>query len=355
MITAATRKQSVRYKYDALGRRIERNFQSGRESTKFTYDGGDVLLDDNKGTLTKYLNGEGTDDKLRATTGSNTSYFLADHLGSTNGLTDGSGAVTSTSSYDSFGNPANTAFPTRYQFTGREFDNFTGLQFSRARWYDPQIGRFISEDPIGFGGGDVNLYGYVWSNPGNFIDPYGLFSSIYGDNPFDLLPNRFWNGLAYTGNFAAGFGDHVTNVPFTDVKLTKEVRKLMGSDATVVECSGIYSAGGWAGLAWEVAFGGVGGLRAAGTRGVGKEFSHWIPARAGGPRSIWNGNYVTISQHALSDPFRYRFMPRSWKASNPLPSVVTQQWNRIPKVHKGVAAGTSVGVSQLSDERCGCE
>jgi hypothetical protein len=44
----------------------------------------------------------------------------------------------------------------------------------RARMYDPQLGRFISEDPIGFAGGDVNLYGYVWSNPISFTDPMGL-------------------------------------------------------------------------------------------------------------------------------------------------------------------------------------
>jgi hypothetical protein len=50
----------------------------------------------------------------------------------------------------------------------------TGLQYSRARWYDPQVGRFISEDPIGFAGGDINLYGYVKNNPLGFRDPTGL-------------------------------------------------------------------------------------------------------------------------------------------------------------------------------------
>ncbi|MDI1241819.1 MAG: RHS repeat-associated core domain-containing protein, partial [bacterium] len=47
---------------------------------------------------------------------------------------------------------SNGAFPSRYQFTGREFDSTIGLQFSRARFYDPKLGRFISEDPIGFAG-----------------------------------------------------------------------------------------------------------------------------------------------------------------------------------------------------------
>jgi RHS repeat-associated protein len=52
--------------------------------------------------------------------------------------------------------------------------------YYRARYYDPKIGRFISEDPIGFDGGDVNLYAYVWNNPTNFVDPEGLAGSRGG-------------------------------------------------------------------------------------------------------------------------------------------------------------------------------
>jgi RHS protein len=86
-----------------------------------------VLVDDNGGTLTKYINSDGIDNKLRQTTGANVQYFLTDHLGNTNALTDPSGNLTSSASYDSFGN-ATGNINTRYQFTGREFDNFTGLQ-----------------------------------------------------------------------------------------------------------------------------------------------------------------------------------------------------------------------------------
>ncbi|MEP6850587.1 MAG: RHS repeat-associated core domain-containing protein, partial [Acidobacteriota bacterium] len=173
MTMAATRKNNVTYKYDALGRRVQRVFGYGKENTKFIYDGEDVLADDNSGTLTKYLNGPGIDNKLRSTNGSSVNYFLSDHLGSTTGLTDPSGNLTASNSYDSFGNASNAAFPSRYQFTGRETDNFTGLQYNRARWYDPNIGRFISEDPIGLGGGDINLYGYVGNHPLMFRDPSG--------------------------------------------------------------------------------------------------------------------------------------------------------------------------------------
>ena len=174
LTTVSTRRQTVRYVYDALGRRVRRHIAGSKENTKFTYDSEDVLLDDDAGTQTKYLNGSGIDNKVRSTNGSNVSYFLSDHLGSTNGFVNSSGALTASNSYDSFGNGTNSSFPSRYQFTGREADSFTGLQFSRARFYDPKLGRFISEDPIGFGGG-INQYSYVSNNSINKTDPTGLY------------------------------------------------------------------------------------------------------------------------------------------------------------------------------------
>ena len=135
--------------------------------------------------------------------------FLADHLGSTVALADASGTITSSTTYDSFGNAApkqatgsaasgqatgsaasgkaagsaasgaGKAAPniaTSYRYTGREYDADTGLYYYRSRWYDPEVGRFISEDPIGFAGGDINLYGYVANNPLSFTDPSGNYA-----------------------------------------------------------------------------------------------------------------------------------------------------------------------------------
>jgi len=59
-----------------------------------------------------------------------------------------------------------------HQFTSRENDG-TGLYFYRARYYSPTFQRFIAQDPIGFAGGDPNLYGYVGDNPSDFRDPSG--------------------------------------------------------------------------------------------------------------------------------------------------------------------------------------
>jgi RHS repeat-associated protein len=65
-----------------------------------------------------------------------------------------------------------------------------GFYYMRARYYDPQVKRFISEDPLGFGGGDLNLYAYVGNNPVMGVDPWGLklnvpsFSSAYPNSTF---------------------------------------------------------------------------------------------------------------------------------------------------------------------------
>ncbi len=79
--------------------------------------------------------------------------------------------------YDSFGKLTASAgsLTNPFQYTGRESDPETGLYYYRARYYDPGVDRFMSEDPIGFGGG-INAYAYVRNNAANFTDPRGLQS-----------------------------------------------------------------------------------------------------------------------------------------------------------------------------------
>jgi len=93
--------------------------------------------------------------------------------------------------YDSFGNIKSTPFWIKqpYTFTGREFDYETGLYYYRARYYDPQVGRFITRDPIGFVGG-INQYVYTRNNPINLIDPWGLWSE---NVHHDILEEIFSN------------------------------------------------------------------------------------------------------------------------------------------------------------------
>ncbi len=108
-----------------------------------------------------------------------TYYYHADGLGSIVAITNATGAVVQRYEYDSFGNityQQDPNFKQSYTYTGREYDDESGLYYYRARYYDAKVGRFISEDPIGFAGGDVNLYSYVGNNPVNLVDPLGLTS-----------------------------------------------------------------------------------------------------------------------------------------------------------------------------------
>ena len=126
-------------------------------------------------TDTQYVHGPGIDEPLAMVRNGQSYYYHADGLGSIVAITDSQKNIVQRYSYDSFGmaTPSNPEFENSYMFTGREWDKEVGLYYYRARYYDPMEGRFVSKDPIGFAGGDVNLYGYVWNGPANWVDPSG--------------------------------------------------------------------------------------------------------------------------------------------------------------------------------------
>ena len=107
--------------------------------------------------------------------------FHHDHLNSVTALTGHAGSIKETTRYDAFGEILNQTNNTGNDllFTGRERDQTTGLIYYRARYYDPEIGRFITEDPLGFQAG-INFYAYVNNNPVNFNDPSGKDAATLG-------------------------------------------------------------------------------------------------------------------------------------------------------------------------------
>ena len=116
-------------------------------------------------------------DLISATDGAGaTSYYLSDGLGSTRALTDGAGAVTDTYSYDVYGAVRAQTGTTNndFRYTGEQTDHGAqrGLQYLRARDYDPALGRFLSKDRVETG----NRYNYASSNPTKFVDPAGTCS-----------------------------------------------------------------------------------------------------------------------------------------------------------------------------------
>ncbi len=83
----------------------------------------------------------------------------------------------------------------RFGFTGRELDSETGNYYYNSRYYDPLVGRFISEDAIGFAGGDANLYRYVGNSPTNYTDPSGEQVPVAVPLPAPALPLPPLGGL----------------------------------------------------------------------------------------------------------------------------------------------------------------
>jgi RHS repeat-associated protein len=120
--------------------------------------------------------GPGVDESLVGQRQPKIYYYEADGIGSVTSLTDPTGAIAATYTYDSFGNTtASTGSATNsFRYAGREFDSSTALYYNRARYYDQTTGRFLSEDPVGFFGGSSNLYPYVENNPVRLKDAAGL-------------------------------------------------------------------------------------------------------------------------------------------------------------------------------------
>jgi len=185
--TRNSQTQQLTFAYDPFGRRIRKTvspFGGGAgEVTNYVYDGQNIILEYNTSNeiQTRYTHGPNIDEPLAIEiTGATTTtpyYYHADGLGSITALSNASGNIIQRYEYDSFGNQTittNGGIKQPFTFTAREFDAETGMYFYRARYYDPKAGRFVTRDPIGFNGGDVNLYAYVGNNPVNWGDPEGL-------------------------------------------------------------------------------------------------------------------------------------------------------------------------------------
>lgn len=169
------------FKYDPFGRRIQKSGPSG--TTNYLYDGDNLLeeLDNSGNLLGRYAQQSiGVDQPLAELRAGVTAYYEADGLGSITSLSNTSGALANTYSYDSYGNvTASTgSIINPFQYTGREFDSEAGNYFYRARYYGQTIGRFFSEDPMHFDAG-INFYPYVNNSPVRNADPFGLATCTF--------------------------------------------------------------------------------------------------------------------------------------------------------------------------------
>ena len=188
------------YRYDAFGQRIEKTV--GGETTRYVYDGRNILMEFNgaNALMARYTHGAGTDQVLIMERTGERYFYQADRLGSTGILTDAGGVVVNRYAYDASGRVIDSTegVANPFTYTGREQDAETGLYYYRARFYDPETGRFLSEDPIGVFNADQNLFSYVGNNPLNANDPWGL------TGPFSSTVVSHASTIINTGRFAAG-------------------------------------------------------------------------------------------------------------------------------------------------------
>jgi RHS repeat-associated protein len=192
-VTLPGNQGTVSFKYDPFGRRI---YKSSPISTSiFVYEGDNLVEETNSSgaTVARYTQTQNVDEPLAMLRGSATSYYEADGLGSITSLTTPAGALAQTYTFDSFGNQtgASGSLTNSLHYTARDFDVETNLYYYRARYYEAQSGRFLSEDPIKFQGG-INLYAYTTNNAVNFDDPAGLY----------VIENRI------TQHFTSGWAIH---------------------------------------------------------------------------------------------------------------------------------------------------
>ncbi|HTF97301.1 MAG TPA: RHS repeat-associated core domain-containing protein [Cellvibrio sp.] len=171
--------QKTSFQYDALGRRVSK--VNAHSETQFLWLDNALLSEtttqaNNKIPTAKiYLFEPGTHKPLAIVQDSEVYHYHLDHLGTPQEITNSRGKLAWSASFKAYGNLAvvhNNEIENNLRFQGQYYDEETGLHYNRFRYYDPECGRFISQDPIGLLGG-VNNYQYV-PNPTGWVDPLGL-------------------------------------------------------------------------------------------------------------------------------------------------------------------------------------
>jgi RHS repeat-associated protein len=230
----------VEYVYGPLGRRLAKVVNDVRK--EYRYDGMNLILetDEEDSILANYTFGPGLDHPLMMHRNNKDYYYLSDGQGSITAITNEGGDVLQEYWYSVFGEvlaQSADSIENPFTYTARESDIETGLMYYRARFFNPQIGRFISEDPIGLNAGDYNLYRYVSNNSINMKDPIGWEQcSISGIYIFDVNVD-----VTVSGSFE-NFGIS-TKGDYTGLKLNlwSKIWTFTGSGTGSLRCSKVCS------------------------------------------------------------------------------------------------------------------
>jgi RHS repeat-associated protein len=198
--SGGTTLKTVFYEYDAFNRLLRRTYDAdgpgaGAAVNAFwAFDEGiNPLLEFDAAAATdvshRYLWGPQVDQLLadEQVTGvgsaGNALWALGDNLGTIRDIADFSSGTTTVTNHRKFGaygnlvSESNAAVDMLFAFTGKMYDEVTGLQNNLNRWYDAKLGQWVSEDPIGFEAGDPNIRRYSLNNATSLVDPRGLTSN----------------------------------------------------------------------------------------------------------------------------------------------------------------------------------
>jgi RHS repeat-associated protein len=175
--------RTIQYIYNGLGQRVAK-IDNGVQ-TNYLIDPNGILPQvlaetDASNNLISFYVYDGAGLVAKVTPQNQYYFYHYDGLGSTIAITDNTGQVVNSYCYSPEGLVgAQETINNPFTYVGRfgVMAEGTGLYYMRARYYDPEVGRFINKDPIGYAGG-MNLYGYVGNNLVGLVDPWGLFLAI---------------------------------------------------------------------------------------------------------------------------------------------------------------------------------
>ncbi len=241
------------FAYDALGRRGR--WTMNERTVEFQYDGLDIIRERVPGLELTYLRSLSLDEAFARVETTGVTYYLAEALGSTLELLDGTGITSTWYTYEPYGRIAAAGAPTGnpYAYTGREADT-EEFYFYRHRYYHSRLGRFVSEDPQSLVPGE-NRYVYAQNAPGVFLDPLGTWTlpghqaltqramrEVGGFSDHDIglaeqgnaaVDYAYWN--AETGVYAASEAHHY--MPGTEAQAERIIRDKL-NEATAREKAG---------------------------------------------------------------------------------------------------------------------